>query len=136
MNFAFSAQELLKWSGAIFFAAIEAFVIFNLVFQKWDMSRLLCAEDGAASMSRFQLLLFTFSIAGGYFYLLILTGKFPTVDSSAMGLLGISGGTYAISKGIQSGRDQALMPRPPGAPGGPPAPPVAAQPGAVPPQQI
>jgi hypothetical protein len=111
----FSAQELMKWSGAMFVAAIEAYIIFNLVFnsKKWDLSQLLCAEDGAASMSRFQLLLFTFAIVGGYFYLIIQLGRFPEVDPSAMGLLGISGGTYAISKGIQASRDTSMA----GAPG-------------------
>ncbi len=119
-----SAQELTKWSGALFLAAVEAFIIWNLVFnaRKWDLSRLLCAEDGAASMSRFQLMLFTFAIVGGYFYLTIQYGKFPEVDQGAIGLLGISGGTYAISKGIQASRDTS--------PTGPGAAPPAQVPGA------
>jgi hypothetical protein len=103
----FSAQDLMKWSGAIFFALVEAYVVYGIAF-KWDMKRLLCAEDGAASMSRFQLLLFTFAISGGYFYLLLQHSAFPALDPGAMALLGISGGTYAISKGIQASRDTAL----------------------------
>ena len=130
----FSAQELLKWSGAIFLALVEGYIIWNLVFHpdKWDLSRLLCAEDGAGSMSRFQLMLFTFAIVGGYFYLTIEKGAFPAVDASTLGLLGISGGTYAISKGIQASRDTSLAgnggggPPTPAGPAAPPAPPAAA----------
>ncbi len=71
----FSAQELVKWSGAIFFALLQAYIVYGMAI-KWDMSKLICAEDGSASMSRFQLLLFTFAIAGGYLYLLMQTGSF------------------------------------------------------------
>jgi hypothetical protein len=127
----FSAQELMKWSGAIFFAAIQAYIIWNLVFnsKKWDLSRLLAAEDGSASMSRFQLLLFTFAIVGGYFYLTIQGGTFPKVDPSAIALLGISGGTYAISKGIQASRDTTMAGAAPPAPGDQPV--VGAAPAAA-----
>lgn len=115
----FNAQELMKWSGAIFMTLVEAYVIYGIAF-KWDMKKLLCAEDGAASMSRFQLLLFTFAIAGGYFYLLMQQNAFPAVNASAMALLGISGGTYAISKGIQASRDTTLSTSQPPAPPPPP----------------
>jgi predicted membrane channel-forming protein YqfA (hemolysin III family) len=115
----FNAQELMKWSGAIFMTLVEAYVIYGIAF-KWDMKKLLCAEDGAASMSRFQLLLFTFAIAGGYFYLLMQQNVFPAVNASAMALLGISGGTYAISKGIQASRDTTLSTSQPPAPPPPP----------------
>jgi hypothetical protein len=123
----FSAQELMKWSGAVFFALVEAYVVYGIAF-KWDMRRLLCAEDGAASMSRFQLLLFTFAIGGGYFYLLLQRGAFPAVDPGAMALLGISGGTYAISKGIQASRDTTMSSSQGPAPDQPPA--AGAAPGA------
>jgi hypothetical protein len=111
----FDAQELMKWSGAFFMTLAKAYVVYGIAF-KWDMKKLLCAEDGAASMSRFQLLLFTLAIAGGYFYLLIRQDTFPAVHASAMALLGISGGTDAISKGIQASRHTTLsasQPSPP-----------------------
>ncbi|HWT79734.1 MAG TPA: hypothetical protein VN648_13195, partial [Candidatus Methylomirabilis sp.] len=81
---AFNAQELMKWSGAIFISAIEAYVLYSVAFKKktWDLSGLLLAEDGVASMARFQLMLFTFAIVGGYFYILLQTGKFPQVDAT------------------------------------------------------
>ncbi len=119
----FSAQELMKWSGAIFFALLQAYILYGIAF-KWDMSKLLCAEDGIASMSRFQLLLFTFAIAGGYYYLLIENSGFPVVNPGAMALLGLSAGTYAISKGIQASRDTALSSGSPTTPAQPPAQPA------------
>jgi len=103
-NVPFSSQELLKWSGAIFVTLLEAYVVYAIA-RKWDMRRLICAENGDASMSRFQLLLFTFAIGGGYFYLMLQKAAFPPIDVGALGLLGISSGTYAISKGIQASRD-------------------------------
>lgn len=123
-NIPFSAQELMKWSGAVFFALLQAYILYGLTF-KWDMHRLMCAEDGNASMSRFQLLLFTFAIAGGYFYLLLQRGGFPEVNAGAMALLGLSGGTYVLSKGIQASRDAASQTAAAGASAAPTAPPAA-----------
>ncbi len=124
----FSAQELVKWSGAIFFALLQAYILYGIAI-KWDMSKLICAEDGAASMSRFQLLLFTFAIAGGYFYLLMERRSFPDVNTGVIALLGLSTGTYAISKGIQASRDSGQPAAPPTQPA-PPAQAAAAAAGA------
>ena len=35
------------------------------------------------------------------------SGEFPTLSPEVLGLLGISGGSYVISKGIQSAKDKA-----------------------------
>ena len=72
-----------------------------------DLSTLL-SEDGKASMSRFQLMIFTFVIALSLFLMVTETGgsgdpKFPEVPASVLTLLGISASTYAVSKGIQAG---------------------------------
>ena len=72
-----------------------------------DLSTLL-SEDGKASMSRFQLMIFTFVIALSLFLMVTETGsggdpKFPDVPESVLTLLGISASTYAVSKGIQAG---------------------------------
>lgn len=133
----FSAQELMKWSGAIFFALLQAYILYGIAF-KWDMSKLICAEDGTASMSRFQLLLFTFAIAGGYFYLLMESRSFPEVNAGVIGLLGLSTGTYAISKGIQASRDTAQPAAPPTQPAQPAqaAAAAAAGAGAAPPAKV
>jgi hypothetical protein len=68
-----------------------------------DLSGLL-SEDGKASMSRFQLLIFTFVIALSLFLMVAQNGtKFPQIPADVLTLLGISASTYAVSKGINAG---------------------------------
>lgn len=52
-----------------------------------------------ASLSRFQFLIFTFVIAGLYLVLSIEAGTMVEVPNGALVLLGISGGSYLVSKG-------------------------------------
>lgn len=52
-----------------------------------------------ASLSRFQFLIFTFVIAGLYLVLSLEAGTLIEVPNGALILLGISGGSYLISKG-------------------------------------
>jgi len=56
--------------------------------------------DAKASMSRFQLLIFTFVIAGLFMMLSIEAGGFVQIPQNVLLLLGISGGTYVVSKGV------------------------------------
>lgn len=53
-----------------------------------------------ASLSRFQFLIFTFVIAGVYLVLCLESGTLVSIPDQVLWLLGISGGTYATSKGI------------------------------------
>ena len=60
-----------------------------------------------ASLSRFQFLIFSFVVAGLVLLLSIEAGGFVEIPNNILALLGISGGTYVISKtvgGSQSGR--------------------------------
>jgi uncharacterized membrane protein len=66
---------------------------------------LISEQNGQASMSRFQFLIFTFVIAISLFVLVIANIKsgnivFPTIGSGVWALLGISSGSYVVSKGI------------------------------------
>ena len=67
-----------------------------------DLSALL-SETGSkgASMSRFQLLIFTLVISLSLFLLVVSQNKFPEIPAQILTLLGISSSTYAVSKGIQ-----------------------------------
>ena len=67
-----------------------------------DLSELL-SETGSkgASMSRFQLLIFTLVISLSIFLLVVSQNKFPEIPGQILTLLGISSSTYAVSKGIQ-----------------------------------
>ena len=60
--------------------------------------------DKGASMSRFQLLIFTLVIAMSLFLVTAANMAFPTsIPPEILTLLGISASTYAVSKGIQAG---------------------------------
>jgi len=55
---------------------------------------------GKASLSRFQFLIFTFVIAGLCLMLCIETGGFVEIPPNVLGLLGISGGGFIVSKAV------------------------------------
>jgi hypothetical protein len=73
-----------------------------------------------ASMSRFQLLIFTLVIALSLFLVVVSKMEFPDrIPPEILTLLGISASTYAVSKGIQLSANQttttttAVVPPPP-----------------------
>lgn len=78
-------------------------VLIAIATNKIDISGLLCEpKENKASMSRFQLLIFTFVIA--FSLVMIIIGnnplQFPNVPSGVLLLLGISASTYTVGKGI------------------------------------
>ena len=73
-----------------------------------DLSDLLSERnDSKASMSRFQLLIFTLVIALSLFLVVVSQMKFPPIPPEILTLLGISASTYAVSKGIQVSGEQS-----------------------------
>jgi hypothetical protein len=58
------------------------------------------ADATKASLSRFQFLIFSFVTAGLYLLLSIQAGTFVDIPVNVLGLLGISGGSYLISKAV------------------------------------
>ena len=93
------------------FIGILAITILWLIWVgKIDLSGLLNEANGSASMSRFQLLIFTFVVAVSLFYLVEKNkdAKFPDIPSGVLTLLGISASTYAIGKGISYSRDEGV----------------------------
>lgn len=69
-----------------------------------DLSRLISEPNGDASMSRLQLLIFTFVIALSLFLIIIANSPpaFPgSIPADLLTLLGISSSSYLVSKGIQ-----------------------------------
>ncbi len=98
-----------------------------------DLSQLLEDDTTGASMSRFQLLIFTFVIALSFFVLVAKSGKFPDVPADVLALLGISATTYGVSKGISAGSGAGGTANPPTPPAGPaPSAPPAAPPAKTP----
>lgn len=89
-------------------------VLWLIATGRIDISQIL-VEPGSnkASLSRFQFLIFTFVVAGLFLLLSVESGTFVTIPDSVLGLLGISAGSYAVSKGIsnaKSAKDAAARP--------------------------
>jgi len=87
----------------LFFLSIA--VLLGIIRNKIDLSEMLEELSGGASMSRFQLLVFTFVIAFSFFVIVASQSKFPEIPNNVLALLGISASTYAISKGLQISSD-------------------------------
>jgi uncharacterized membrane protein YfcA len=68
-----------------------------------DLRLLVSEQDGSASMSRFQFLIFTFVIATSYLLLASKASGMTLVEvpNGVLGLIGISGGSYVGSKVVQ-----------------------------------
>jgi hypothetical protein len=83
--------------------ALGILVIWKIIDGSIDLNRLISEPNGDASLARFQFLVFTFVISLSLF-LVIVANKppaFPAIPGTVLSLLGISGSTYLISKGIQ-----------------------------------
>jgi len=79
-------------------------ILVDIIRGNIDLSALLSEDGKGASMSRFQLLIFTFVIALSLFLMVAQNGtRFPDIPANVLTLLGISASTYAVSKGIQAG---------------------------------
>jgi hypothetical protein len=93
---------------AIIVAAFAAVIIGKIIVNSIDLRFLISEDNGNASLSRFQFLLFTFVIASSYFLLVLKTTdltKLPDIPPTVLGLIGVSGGSYVIAKGIQKNAD-------------------------------
>jgi hypothetical protein len=97
---------LTGYMVAVVVGAMGAIIVFKMARGTIDLSMLVAENDGSASLSRFQFLVFTFVIAVSLL-LLVLANierkvfEFPAINSGVLTLLGISGGSYVVSKGIQ-----------------------------------
>ena len=77
---------------------------------KIDLSALISEANGDASMSRFQLLIFTFVIAISLFMLVEKgSGALPDIPNGVLTLLGISASTYAVGKGISYSQPDVML---------------------------
>jgi hypothetical protein len=95
----------------LFLAAMGATIIFMIWTGKIDLSALLSEANGQASMSRFQLLIFTFVVATSLFGLVekVSPPGFPDIPAGVLTLLGISASTYAVGKGISYSQPQLMQ---------------------------
>jgi hypothetical protein len=110
------------YTALILIFVLGVAVLLEIASGRMDLSQLLSEIGGGASMSRFQLLIFTFVIGLSFFLIVAETGKFPAVPAEVLTLLGISASTYAVSKGITaSARTDSSKAPPPSAPSAPPS---------------
>jgi hypothetical protein len=95
-----------------------------------NLNLLISEKTGEASMSRFQLLIFTFVIGLSFFLIVISNAKLRATDATAngtsspgkpglpevpggvLGLLGISATSYTVSKAIQASQKTDTTPTP------------------------
>src|SRR6476660_4081004 len=91
------------WSVVLIVDLLAIAILVQILLKKIDLSLLLSEPGGGASLSRFQLLVFTYVIGLSLFWITISSQKpaFPDVTGGMLSLLGISASTYAVSKGIQ-----------------------------------
>src|SRR5437899_5391814 len=87
----------------IFVGLFAIAVLWRIADGTIDLARLISEPNGDASMSRFQFMVFTFVIALSLFLVTVSVkpAAFPNIPGTVLSLLGISGSSYLISKGIQ-----------------------------------
>jgi uncharacterized membrane protein YdjX (TVP38/TMEM64 family) len=90
----------------IFLGLLGVTLLVLIWIDRIDLRELLAEDDGGASFSRFQFLVFTFVIAMCLLLLTLDGGKFPPLGGDVLALLGISGGSYVVSKGVQTAGDK------------------------------
>lgn len=93
-----------------FIALLGVAVIWQIFTGKIDLSRLISEPSGDASMSRLQLLIFTFVIALSLFLVIANSTDpgFPEISGGVLTLLGISASSYLVSKGIQFSKPEGV----------------------------
>jgi|SRR5215469_10215256 len=94
----------VEYAGLVIVFLFGFMILAGIASGKIDISQILEEKgSGGASMSRFQLLIFTFVIALSLFLIVVSKGAFPDkIPPEILTLLGISASTYAVSKGIQT----------------------------------
>lgn len=93
----------------VLLSCLGGIVVAKMASNHINLALLVAEDDGGASLSRFQMLLFTFVIAALYLVYTLYTLKLasagtlvlPEIPNGVLGLIGISGGSYVASKGIQ-----------------------------------
>lgn len=94
---------LAGYVALILVFAFGLLTLYAMACGKIDLTYLVSESNGQASMSRFQLLIFTFVIALSIVLMVVSSPqpKFPAIPNDVLILLGLSASTYAVSKGIQ-----------------------------------
>lgn len=103
----------VAWVTLGFVALLGLAVVWHIFSGKIDLTRLISEPSGDASMSRLQLLIFTFVIALSLFLVIASSKELPDISAGVLTLLGISASSYLVSKGIQFSKTEGIEDRPP-----------------------
>jgi hypothetical protein len=105
-----TATTLFAYVMAVGFLGLFLVVIWKIATDRINLGTVILEKDGSdkASISRFQLLVFTLTIAGLYVILSVEAGTMIDVPNGALALLGISGGSFLVSKGIGTPEGRVL----------------------------
>jgi hypothetical protein len=101
-------QVICGYGVCLFMGLICATLLWLIWKGDIDLSTLLSEANGNASMSRFQLLIFTMVVAISLFILVERGPGFPAIPDGVLTLLGISASTYAVGKGISYSREEGV----------------------------
>ena len=104
-----SMMQLVCGYGVCLFMALLAGTLLIFIWMgRINLYGRVSEANGAASMSRFQLLIFTLVVAISLFILVEKGGRFPEIPDGVLTLLGISASTYAVGKGISYSREEGV----------------------------
>ncbi len=98
-----SVSVVAGWLICVIVGVLGAIILWKMADGTINLSRLISEPNGDASISRLQLLIFTFVVALSLF-LVVVSAKpvaFPLIPATVLSLLGISASSYLVSKGIQ-----------------------------------
>jgi len=98
----------IGWTFTVFIGLLGLTILYYIITGKINLENIISEPNGHASLSRFQFLVFTFVISMSFFLIVAAQSSFPDVPAGVFALLGISGGSYVVSKGIQTNRDIQL----------------------------
>lgn len=100
------------WVALGFLSLLGLAIVYYVFTERIDLSGLISEPNGDASMSRFQLLIFTFVIAASLFLIVATKSDFPNpIPNGILVLLGISSSSYLVSKGIQHSSPEGVVGR-------------------------
>lgn len=97
------------WVVCIFVLFLGAAIIVLIAQGKINLTKLISEANGDASMSRFQLLVFTFVVALSFFLVVASSQRLPDIPGTVLSLIGISASSYLVSKGIQTSTDNRTI---------------------------
>ncbi|HEX9963274.1 MAG TPA: hypothetical protein VGB00_20245 [Pyrinomonadaceae bacterium] len=100
---------VMGWILSVFLGLLCVAFIKKFFDPKFDLIFLICDAEGKPSMARFQNLIFTVVIAMGLFYLIGIKSEFPAIHNGIWVLLGISAGTFAVTKTLEETKSTRMI---------------------------